>query len=235
MSHYSDIGFAISSREEFNKLIEDLSTNKYSNPIIHNKKNLQIREHQIGDIRYFFLYQKKWFLKLVGKDLTFSYNNPNISKTKLLSVSNGNNDTFNNIFVSSENDGQFCFACPNLATKKIKKDSTVNLSIACFANQIELISKEEYENESTKDELSLADESYLSNVEKDPTTAWLSGYVVDFKKETNPLTNESFFVIDISCLSLNFRLLVDKNFIDEAKLQIGNIARGTFWCTALIV
>ena len=232
MSHYSDMGFEICSRDDLNNLIKKIADNKFGKPIIYDQNKTQIKEYSFGDIRYYFMCKKEQKLQIF--DLTFSFFNPQINFSVVLAeILKTNKNEFENINVAK--DGiPFWFHCPNLRVVCPKKFDIINLSISCFADKVDLLTQEEYNNKVAKDDLKMAEESYISFFDHDPTRAWLSGYITNFEKQINPISKKDFYVVDINSMNLNWRLLIDKKMVDETKLKIGNIACGYFWRTALI-
>ena len=128
----------------------------------------------------------------------------------------------------------------------IKEDEheDLDLKIASFANYLEIIDPVEEETkviDEIQEEvrqgkpIDFANESYISNFENDPCEGFVSGIIQGFKLETNPLTGETYYAIDIDCLGLYFKLLVDVNLIEYQEIKVGRVARGVFFNTALLV
>ena len=59
--------------------------------------------------------------------------------------------------------------------------------------------------------------------------------IIDFKKETNILTGNEYYTINIDCLGLYFNVLVDPSMINYDDLEVGKVARGVFFNTVLLV
>ena len=247
MSHYSDIGFKINKANEvvdlFNRINSDESIKRGSWDL-DAEGNLEYMMYYFGEIRY------SAELDTVNNQISrigLGHNNERISKAiygSKIKVSEESGD-FDTLVI--EKDGiPFWFSCPNMGIFHIKEDEheDLDLKIASFANSIEIIdAKEEKkffvdqdDSDVIKEEkIEFANESYISDFQNDPCTGFVSGIIKGFKLETNPLTGETYYAIDIDCLGLYFKLLVDINLIEYEEIKVGRVARGVFFNTVLLV
>ena len=230
MTHYSDMGMEFSNQQEHSKFLEDLCNDNIKGySFLEDIKGGKFLHKELGNIVFNIMQIKK------NLKIGFTYKNKDIVEGVVLSCKENPHDTYTlNVDI---NGIPFWFDCSNAVFFKIKKKKKVKFSSACFADYVEIWTKEELNKhrEENEEELKMADESYISDFNTDPTTAYiLSGIITNFKKDKNPLTDKEFWVIDISCLGLKTKLLVDTKEIDEASIKKGSIIRTRCFCTAII-
>lgn len=247
MSHYSDIGFKITTSKELVDLFNNINSDetiKRGSWDLDSEGNIQYMMYYFGEIRY------SAQLDVINGQilrLGLGHNNEKISKANYdakIKVDENTGD-FDTLVI--DKDGiPFWFSCPNMDIFHIKEDEheELDLKIASFANTIEIIDAKEEKtffvdqddnDEIKKDKLEFANESYISDFQNDPVHGFVSGIITGFKIETNPLTKETYYAIDIDCLGLYFKLLVDINLVEYSELKVGRVARGVFFNTALLV
>ena len=64
---------------------------------------------------------------------------------------------------------------------------------------------------------------------------FVSGIIQDYTLSKNPITNKNFYEIDVTCLELMIKLLVDPKLIDSKMLAKGKVISGEFWNTGILV
>ena len=57
--------------------------------------------------------------------------------------------------------------------------------------------------------------------------------VIAWKK--NAITNDNYYAIDVECLGVNIKMLVDITLLDEKDIVSENVIYGEFWNTAILV
>jgi hypothetical protein len=247
MSHYSDIGFKLTKNEDvielFNRINKDESIKRGSWDLNGSDDTIYVM-YYFGEIRYSVeLDNVNNYINRIG----LGHNNERISKAIYNGKIKVGEDTGEFDTLVIKKDGiPFWFSCPNMGIFHIKEDEheDLDLKIASFANYLEIIDPVEEETkviDEIQEEvrqgkpIDFANESYISNFENDPCEGFVSGIIQGFKLETNPLTGETYYAIDIDCLGLYFKLLVDVNLIEYQEIKVGRVARGVFFNTALLV
>lgn len=235
MSHYSDIGFRIKTNEELINLFNKIKTNKEYPPMIWDlemseEKEVILAMHKLGDIRY--------FAKLDNKnsqiiELSMGHYNENVTKMDILHINYEVESGFP-ILQLEKNDIPFWFECPNVEVFNMEGEKDCEIRISSFANKV-FIKKPEEKVNLPGFRFSLADESYIADWQNDPSIALMSGIIKNFKIEKNILTNEPYYAIDVDCLGLKIKMLVDVNYLKEEEIVAGNVIFGDFWNVAILV
>jgi hypothetical protein len=247
MSHYTDIGFKVDDAKGVMDLFNEINSNediKRGTWDLDEEGNLVYVMYYIGNVRY------NVELDLQNDQVNricLGHDNERICKAMYGRKIKVNEDTgdFDTLVVDKD-DIPFWFSCPNMPIFHIKQDEPeeLDMKIASFANVIEIIDKQEEKKffvdqdpiEEKKDrKLEFANECYISNFENDPCEAFVSGVIHSFKKETNILTGNEYYTINIDCLGLYFNVLVDPSMINYDDLEVGKVARGVFFNTVLLV
>ncbi len=245
MSHFSDIGYEVSSEEEMSALVqhwvsdENAKAEKLS-------KGIFMFTRKVGEIWNFIKIQsQKKFNEITC--FSMSYTNEASSEVELNAIEVDKKTEFPIIRVEIENI-PFWFCCHNIDKKlKLKPHKKYKINITSFANSVEIKNAsekidvpEDFDINSIKinaEKLEFADESYVSSGAfsgEEFDTAFVSGIIKAWKKEENLDTGNKFFVIDTTCLGLNFRILVAENDIKEEDLAVGKVISGEFWNTCFI-
>lgn len=235
MSHYSDIGFIINSEEDVIELFNKIKTNKEYPPMIweldiNEEKEVILAMHKIGDIRY--------FAKLDNKnsqiiELSMGHHNENVTKMDILHIDYEVSSGFP-ILQLEKNDIPFWFECPNVEIFNMEGEKDCEIRISSFANRV-FIKKPDEKAELPGLGFSLADESYIADWQNDPSVALMSGIIKGYKIEKNILTNEPYYAIDVDCLGLSIKMLVDVNYLKEEDIIAGNVIYGDCWNCAILV
>jgi len=242
MSHYTDIGFKIEKNEDVVNTFNFINSNgkikrlTWDLPSQNKDDNIVLTMFYIGEIRYSAKLNLKTNYIL---DIGLSHNNERICKAEHIGTLNAVNDESGFKVVQVEKDGiPFWFSCPNVEIFNIQdgKREELDLKIASFAENIEIKEKapeRKTENKQMTPEevvefvkengIQMADESYIAFFNDDPTYAHVSGTIKDFKLEKNEITTVKYYAIDIDCLGLYFKVLVDPKLINKKKLKKGNI------------
>ena len=200
-----------------------------------NEKIIQIKNlyKYLGKLEVLIMYDENNSILR----LALGHNNQRISKAKYEGIirSDMSSGDFDTLMIMKD-DIPFWFECPNMDIFHIDPNDKeeLDLKIASFANSIEIIDPNA-KSDDKDDKLKFADESYISDFQNNPVNAFVSGVIKDFKIESNSVSGESYYVIDIDCLGLYFSLLVDSEMIDVTEIEVGKIARGVFYNTALLV
>lgn len=235
MSHYSDIGFKIETNEELIELFNKIKTNKEYPPMIWDiemseEKEVILAMHKLGDIRY--------FAKLDNKnseviELSLGHHNENVTKMDILHINYEVSSGFP-ILQLEKNDIPFWFECPNVEVFNMEGEKDCEIRISSFANRV-FIKKPDEKVMLGDSKYSFADESYIADWQHDPSNAFVSGVIKSYKKENNVISSESYYAIDVECLGLNIKMLVDTNYIKEEDIIAGNVIYGDFWNVAILV
>ena len=235
MSHYTDIGFKINSNKDVIDIFNQIISNKnYPQQVWSvsstEKDNIVLTMQKVGEIRYFAKLDNK---KKSVLEIGLSHNNENISKMKIVYINYNIENGFP--IVQLEKDGiPFWFECPNVEVCNIKYETECDVKIAGFANYVQIKNLNDKIGEET---FQFADESYMSRImlQGDPATAFVSGIIKGYMKEKNVITNMDYYAIDVECLGLNIKMLVDISLLDEREIVSGNVIFGEFWNTAILV
>lgn len=238
MSHYTDIGFKINSNKDVIDIFNQIISNKnYPQQVWSvsstEKDNIVLTMQNVGNICYFAkLDNKKKSILEIG----LSHNNENISKMEIVDVNYNNKNGFP--IVQLEKDGiPFWFECPNVELYDMKAETECDVKIASFANNVKIKKSQDKIENSEDGEFQFADESYMSSMmfQGDPATAFVSGIIKSYMKEKNVITNMDYYAIDVECLGLNIKMLVDISLLDEREIVSGNVIFGEFWNTVILV
>lgn len=252
MSHYSDIGFEVKSIREVNKIINLILSSKLD---VNNKMNKKIWKIQNGTSKTLQLSKidnLKFFVKgdLENKkidDFFVTQKNQNLSLIKVHKNSCKRNERneFPVLNFYNQDDIPFWVTCFNAEIFCMNNEESCEIELISFANNIEEIKDAEDMNATENFNISLsnknniyngmADESYIANFEKDISTSWLSGIIQDFALLENPITHNKYYSIDIICLKLNIKLLIDPKLIQNKELKKGKVICGEFWNTGVLV
>ena len=260
MSHYSDIGFNVKNPQDIQRIVDIfcnpnfLELNKETSSAmswdIQDNPNSVLQLFKFKDLRVF----SKINLKEGGIDDFFvGHDNQNISKVSvdknpIKKTDDNGFPTLN--FLSSEGI-PFWVTCFNADIFWFDKEDTSDIKLVSYANYIKEIKdyskKEKSLNKGNKidsnnmistikeKDYEMADESYISYFKHDITTSWLSGVIQDFKLLENPISNNKYYAIDIVCLGLKIKLLVDPKIFDNTLLAKGKVICGEFWNTGILV
>ena len=238
MSHYTDIGFKINSNKDVIDIFNQIISNKnYPQQVWRvsstEKDDIVLTMQKVGEIRYFAKLDNK---KKSVLEIGLLHNNENISKMEIVDINYNIENGFP--IVQLEKDGiPFWFESPNAELYDMKDETECDVKIASFANYVK-IKKSQDEIEASEDgEFQFADESYMSSMmfQGDPATAFVSGIIKSYNKEKNIITNNNYYAIDVECLGLNIKMLVDISLLDEREIVSGNVIFGEFWNTAILV
>ena len=257
MSHYSDIGFNIKNKKSWDKIFKKIvSNNDFMQWNIFEGKG---KDDPVLEMRKFD--SIRYFIK-VGKDgvenLAPAHDNERISDADIVySTTEKYSDTdFFRVEMIRQNedfptvkvikDGiPFWFCCPNCEifyddTTDGSKDS---LKICSFANYVKVkpqnnaepMTLDELNAKRKRGELEFADECYIASFNGDKSIAFVSGIIKDAKILKNPLTKKKYYAVDVDCLGLYFKMLIDPKMIKFKKLQVGKVLFGEFWNVAIMV
>jgi len=237
MSHYSDIGFKIDSNKDVVDLFNQINSNKNYPQMVWDipsakKDNIILTLQKLGEIRYFSKLNNKNDEIL---EIGLSHNNENIEKMGIIDI-NYNKDGFP--ILQLEKDGiPFWFECPNVEIFNMKGEKECDVKIVSFANNVQIKNTKNKTDKTEKEKLQFADEAYMSSImlQGDPATAFISGIIKNYKKEKNVITNNNYYAIDVECLGLNIKMLVDITLLNEKDIVLGNVICGEFWNTAILV
>lgn len=260
MSHYSDIGFNVKNPQDIQRIVDTfcnpnfLERNKETSSAmswnIQDNSNSVLQLFKFKDLRAF----SKINLKEGGIDDFFvGHDNQNISKVSVEKNPIKKTDVkgFPTLNFLSAEEIPFWVTCFNADIFWFDKEDTADIKLVSYANYIEEI-KESSKPEKSLDSGSkidsnnvisaiqqmgykMADESYISCFYDDITTSWLSGVIQDFKLLENPISNNKYYAIDIVCLGLKIKLLVDPKIFDSTLLAKGKVICGAFWNTGILV
>ena len=232
MSHYSDIGFELFNPQDslniFNLIHsnEKIERTEYNIP---NSKGIVYALYKFGEIRYS---AKLNYNTHQIRAIALGHNNENASECKYIKTIKGNSSALDFDTIMVEKDGiPFWFCCPNIEIDNVEKYQDISLRIASFADTIEIKdlpkndrtfnNPEELREYISTHNLEMAEESYIANFESEPSYAFVSGIITNFKLEKNIFTEKEYYSIDFDCLGLHFKALVDTKLINEKDLQIG--------------
>ena len=228
MTHYTDIGFFdINSVADVDALYNKIHKTQQAmiwDVISDVDKTKHLYMFKIGEIRFFAkLDVEKGFIC----SLSLAHNNENITKMDIVNIFPPAEDCADFPTLVLEKDGiPFWFECPNVEIFNMdEKDCDVK--IASFAQMAKIRDKNETETE-------FSDELYHPS-SNDPTVAIMSGEIKSIKKETNLITGNNYYALDIDCLDVHIKVLLDVNAVEESELQVGKIIYGEFWNTAILV
>ncbi len=253
MSHYSDIGFEVKSIGDVNKIINYALSSEFDiNNKTYKRKIWKIQNEESKTLQLFKIDNLKFFAKgdLENKkldDFFVTHKNQNLSIIKIHKNSCKKNERngFPILNFYNQDDIPFWVTCFNAEIFCINNDESCEIELVSFANHIEELKDAEDINATNIYNLTLsnknnifngmADESYIANFEKDISTSWLSGIIQDFVLLENPITHNKYYSIDIICLKLYIRLLVDPKLIQNKELKKGKIICGEFWNTGVLV
>ena len=260
MSHYSDIGFKFKNVEKLKKNISKILSDKKLPSMFWNiddglgEDNPELHMKTIGDIRYFCK---------VGKNgieyLCPAHNNERISNADIVySTTEKNSETgffkvemfrqkedFPTVKVI-KNDIPFWFCCPNCEifyddTTDNSKDS---LKICSFANYVQVkdpteigkpLSLDELNQKRRSGELGFADESYIASFGEDKSIGFVSGIIRKAEILKNQWTKKKYYAVNVDCVGLYFKMLIDPQLIKFKELQVGKVLFGEFWNVAIMV
>ncbi len=247
MSHFSDIGYIVSSEEEMSKLLQSWVVDDKSKAV-KQAKGLFVFTRKVGDIWNFVKIKTEKNNSEITS-LSMSYTNPNASEVKFSGVQVDDKLEFPIIRIENKNDHFPFWFCLHSTDKKLKlkPKKDYKIYITSFAENIEIkdatppqkpqVNIDIQNIKIDTENLQFADESYMSAGAfsgNEYDTAFVSGIIKAWKKEINLETNIEFFVIDTECLGLNFRIVADKDMIDENLLANGKVVCGEFWNTCFI-
>lgn len=260
MSHYSDIGFKFKNIEKLKKSINKILTDKKLPFMVWKiddglgENNPELHMKSLGEIRYFCKVGKDGIENLCpahnnerisDADIVYSttekYSNTDFFRVEMIR----HNEDFPTIKVIKD-DIPFWFCCPNCEifyddTTDNSKDS---LKICSFANYVQVkeateigkpMSLEELNQKRRSGELGFADESYMASFNGNKSIAFVSGIIRDAKICKNSLTKKKYYAVDVDCLGLYFKMLIDPKMIKFKKLQVGKVLFGEFWNVAIMV
>lgn len=233
MSHYTDIGFNVKNNQEVVALFNKINSNKNYPPMIWDiniQENIILTMKKLGEIRYFSKLDNK---KNKITEIGLSHNNENITKMRIININYDNKEGFP--ILQLEKDGiPFWFECPNVEIFNMENEKECDVKLSSFANNVK-IKKANEEKNIQEEKFSLANECYISDWNGDPSVALIQGIIKGYKLEKNVLTNKLYYAIDIECLGLNMKMLVDKTLLNKKEIIIGDILCGEFWNTAILV
>lgn len=248
MSHYTDIGFDVKKPKDVQKIIDMFFNSKFleKNKNICSAMSWNIASNPDCILQLFKLENLRAFFKMNTKegnieDFFVGYENKNISKiTTSKNCIKRVGNQFPILNFTSDEDIPFWVSCYNADIFNFDKDEEEGkIKLVSYANFIkEIKNKDEYKNQPAEENLrkhQMADESYISNFTNDITTGFVSGIIQDYTLSKNPITNKNFYEIDITCLGLMIKLLVDPKLIDSKMLEKGKVISGEFWNTGILV
>ena len=238
MSHYTDIGFKINSNKDvidiFNQIISNQNYPQHVWSIPSTKKeDIILSMQNLGEIRYFAKLDKQ---KNAILEIGLAHNNESISKLELLDINYNNKNGFP--ILQLEKDGiPFWFECQNAEIFDTKDETECDVKIASFANNVKIKKSKDKIGVADDVMFQFSDEAYMSSImlKGDPATAFISGTIKGCKVEKNVITNNNYYAIDVECLGLNIKMLVDISLLDEREIVSGNVIFGEFWNTAILV
>ena len=235
MSHYSDIGFKVNSNEDVIELFNKIKTNKENSPMIweleiNEEREVILAMHKLGEIRYFAKLDNKNNELL---EISLGHHNEKVTKMDILHINYEVSAGFP-VLQLEKNEIPFWFECPNVEVFNMEGEQDCEIRISSFANKV-FIKNPDEKVDLPGLKISLADEAYIANWQHDPSVALLSGYITGYKKEKNIISGRSYYAIDVECLGLNIKMVVDINYLKEEDIIPGKVIYGDFWNVAILV
>ena len=197
------------------------------------KEGIILTLQKLGEIRYF---SKLNINNNEILEIGLSHNNENIEKMRIIDSNYNNKEGFP--ILQLEKDGiPFWFECPNVEIFNMNGEKECDVKIVSFANNVQIKNTKTKAEYTEKEKLQFADESYISSIvlQGNPATAFVSGIIMGYKKEINVITNNNYYAIDVACLGLNIKMLVDVSLLNEKDIVLGNVICGEFWNTVILV
>lgn len=181
MSHYTDIGFKVNSNKEVVDLFNQIFSNKKFSPVFWNipstKEECNVLAMQkLGEIRYFSKLNRNKEIIKIG----LAHNNEYITKMGIVDINYNKKYGFP-ILQLEKDDILFWFECPNVEIFDMKNEKDCNIKISSFANYVKI--KNPKENTEIDETSCFADESYISNWNDNPSIAFISGIIKNYKLE----------------------------------------------------
>lgn len=259
MSHYSDVGFKFKNEAGFKKNIIKLLTDKNLPFMFWNiddglgEKNPELHMKKIGEIRYFCKVGVSGIEYLCPAHNNERISSPKIIYSKIEKTEEGYPkvameryaDDFPTIQVIKD-DIPFWFCCPNCEIFFQTPDNPDGdtLKLCSFANYVNVkepttpgksFSLAELEQKRRNGEIGFADESYIAAFKGNKSTGYVSGIIRKAEILKNQWTKKKYYAVDVDCLGLYFKMLIDPKLIKFKKLQVGKILFGEFWNVAILV
>ena len=234
MSHFSDVGLSdLEDMFHYECFMNSLLAGDFGAPtIVKTGGGKSLHIYSTGAI-YFIFPVDDATDKVVEFEL--GYKNERLTLCKNVRFARKIVETeFRTIRAETENI-PFWFDCLNAPLYDLKEEDEdggigCRLAVSSFVNDIKIVDEAElFSSEHSE----LAAESYIAN--EYPCNGFVSGIIKAFSLEQNPFTEEKYYVIDVDCLGVHFRLLADPERISGKSLKVGRIARGNCWNTAFIV
>lgn len=234
MSYYTDIGFEANSNKDVIDLFNKIYSNKNYPLMVWDiqdaKENVVLTMQKLGEIRYFSKLKDDNNEIL---EIGLAHNNENIEKMDIIDVDYSNKKGFP--ILQLEKDGiHFWFECPNVEIFNMENEKECEVKISSFANNVKIKKKGEVQT-IEENTFSLENECYIPDWNDDKTIALIQGIITNYKLEKNVITNNNYYAIDIDCLGLKIKALVDVTLINEKDIIIGDVLSGEFWNCAILV
>lgn len=233
---YASVGFEIF--DKYNEEVTLFNTfysrkNYVENYTIYDLKynEFQLKVCKLGDIRYCYYYDPE-INKIGGKSIGY-YNEKVSTFNKIVDNTAIALNQMPTIVVANNDQVQFSFVCLNLSAEKVT-EGLVKLRVSAFASDAGITIKERtLKSEKDKiDKLTFADESYACL--DGSGISFVSGIIKGFSLKLNELTGAKYWAIDIDCLGVQFKVLVDNRMFKAEDIEIGKVLCGEMYCTAFI-
>ena len=261
MSHYSDIGFDVKNPQDVQKIVDKFCNPNFleRNKEISSAMSWDIQDNTNSVLQLFKFKDLRVFSKINLKegrldDFFVGHDNQNISKVSVEKnpIKKTDKNGFPTLNFLSPEEIPFWVTCFNADIFWFdKEEDTADIKLVSYANYIKEI-KESSKIEKSLDggskidsnnvisaiqqkDYEMADESYISYFKDDITTSWLSGVIQDFKLLENPISNNKYYAVDIVCIGLKIKLLIDPKIFDSTLLAKGKVICGEFWNTGILV
>lgn len=261
MSHYSDIGFNVKNPQDVQKIVDMFCNTNFleRNKEISSVMSWDIQDNPNSKLQLFKFKDLRVFSKINLQENTLTdffvgHENQNISKVSINKnpIKKTDDNGFPTLNFLSSEEIPFWVTCFNADIFCLDEEKDmIDIKLVSYANYIKEIKEsskieKKLENSDKIDSnnvisaiqqkgYKMANESYISYFWDDITTSSLSGVIQDFKLLENPISNNKYYAIDIVCLGLKIKLLVDPKIFDSTLLEKGKVICGEFWSTGILV